>query len=99
MIRKADLNDLSILAELSCKLWPHHTAGEMLVEYGVGMAWVWQTRMLLSFWHTQGKLPSALPNASCGTTMWRERIVRLSAIWKVSMCRRIIAMKELQSSC
>lgn len=38
MIRKADLNDLSILAELSCKLWPHHTAGERLAEYGVGMA-------------------------------------------------------------
>ena len=38
MIRKAELNDLSILAELFCKLWPHHTAGEMLAEYGVGMA-------------------------------------------------------------
>ena len=37
MIRKAELNDLSILAELSCKLWPHHTAGEMLAEYGVGI--------------------------------------------------------------
>ena len=38
MIRKAELNDLSILAELSCKLWPHHTANEMLAEYAVGMA-------------------------------------------------------------
>lgn len=38
MIRKADLNDLSILAELSCKLWPHHTANEMLSEYGMGIA-------------------------------------------------------------
>lgn len=38
MLRKADLNDLTILAELSCKLWPHHTADEMLAEYGVGVA-------------------------------------------------------------
>ena len=37
MIRKAELNDLSILAELSCKLWPHHTVDEMLTEYGVGI--------------------------------------------------------------
>ena len=35
MIRKAELNDLPTLAELSCKLWPHHTVDEMLVEYGV----------------------------------------------------------------
>ena len=38
MIREAELNDLSILAELSCKLWPHHTVDEMLAEYAVGMA-------------------------------------------------------------
>lgn len=38
MIRKAELNDISILAELSRKLWPHHTANEMLSEYGVGIA-------------------------------------------------------------
>ena len=38
MIRKAELNDLSILSKLSCKLWPHHTANEMLSEYGVGIA-------------------------------------------------------------
>ena len=38
MIRKAELNDISILAELSCKLWPHHTANEMLSEYGMGIA-------------------------------------------------------------
>ena len=37
MIREAELNDLSILAELSCKLWPHHTANEMLTEYGMGI--------------------------------------------------------------
>lgn len=38
MIRKAEIEDLSILAKLSCKLWPHHTVDEMLTEYGVGIA-------------------------------------------------------------
>lgn len=37
-IRKAEAEDLPILAELSCKLWPHHTADEMLAEYDTGMA-------------------------------------------------------------
>ena len=37
-IRKAETKDLPVLAELSCKLWPHHTADEMLAEYGMGMA-------------------------------------------------------------
>ena len=38
MIRKAKIQDLPTLAELACQLWPHHTAGEMLAEYGVSMA-------------------------------------------------------------
>ena len=37
-IRKAEAEDLPILAELSCKLWPHHTPYEMLAEYGADMA-------------------------------------------------------------
>ena len=37
MIRKAELKDLSVLAELSCQLWPHHTAEEMLAEYSTGI--------------------------------------------------------------
>lgn len=37
-IRKAEIQDLSTLAELSCKLWPHHTADEMLTEYRKGNA-------------------------------------------------------------
>ena len=37
-IRKAEIQDLSTLAELSCKLWPHHTADEMLTEYRKGIA-------------------------------------------------------------
>ena len=36
-IQKAESKDLPILAELSSKLWPHHTADEMLTEYGVGI--------------------------------------------------------------
>ena len=35
--RKADINDLPTLAELSCRLWPHHTADEMLAEYREGI--------------------------------------------------------------
>lgn len=38
MIREVEKQDLPILAELACQLWSHHTAGEMLAEYGVGMA-------------------------------------------------------------
>lgn len=37
MIRQAETKDLPVLAELSCKLWPRHTADEMLSEYGIGM--------------------------------------------------------------
>ena len=36
-IRKAEIQDLLVLAKLSCKLWPHHTVDEMLTEYGVGI--------------------------------------------------------------
>ena len=36
--RKADINDLPALLELSCRLWPHHTADEMLTEYRKGIA-------------------------------------------------------------
>lgn len=36
--RKADINDLPALSELSCRLWPHHTADEMLTEYRKGIA-------------------------------------------------------------
>ena len=36
-IRKAEIQDLPTLAELSCKLWPHHAVDEMLTEYGVGI--------------------------------------------------------------
>lgn len=38
MIRKAEKEDLSVLAALSCLLWPHHTAQEMAAEYRMGMA-------------------------------------------------------------
>ena len=33
MIRKAEIKDLPILAELACKLWPHHTVEEMQEEF------------------------------------------------------------------
>ena len=36
--RKVDINDLPALSELSCRLWPHHTADEMLTEYRKGNA-------------------------------------------------------------
>ena len=32
MIRKADMGDLPIIAELSCQLWPGHTKEEMQAE-------------------------------------------------------------------
>lgn len=38
MIREVEKQDLPILAELACQLWPHHTADEMLSEYGMGIA-------------------------------------------------------------
>ena len=34
MIRKAEIRDLAILAELACRLWPHHTPAEMREEFG-----------------------------------------------------------------
>lgn len=33
MIRKAEIKDLPILAELACQLWPDHTAEEMQEEF------------------------------------------------------------------
>ena len=33
MIRKAEIKDLSILAELACQLWPDHTVEEMCAEF------------------------------------------------------------------
>ena len=35
--RKADINDLPTLVVLSCRLWPHHTAEEMIAEYRGGI--------------------------------------------------------------
>ena len=37
MIREVEKQDLPILAELACQLWPHHTADKMLAECGVGI--------------------------------------------------------------
>jgi len=34
MIRKAKMNDLSIIAEMACLLWPDNTVTEMEVEMG-----------------------------------------------------------------
>lgn len=33
MIRKAEIKDSAILAELACQLWPNHTVEEMRVAY------------------------------------------------------------------
>ena len=33
MIRKAEINDLTILAELACRLWSDHTVEEMYTEF------------------------------------------------------------------
>ena len=33
MIRKAEIKDLPILAELACQLWPKHTAGDIQAEF------------------------------------------------------------------
>ena len=38
MIRKAEIKDLAILAELACRLWPNHTAEEMRAEYAETIA-------------------------------------------------------------
>ena len=34
MIRKAEMKDLTIIAELACQLWPDNTADEMCSEMG-----------------------------------------------------------------
>lgn len=34
MVRNATLRDLPLLAELACRLWPHHTPEEMRAEMG-----------------------------------------------------------------
>lgn len=34
MIRKAEINDLHILVELACKLWPENTVEEMYLQMG-----------------------------------------------------------------
>lgn len=36
-IRKAEKQDLPILAVLACRLWPHHRVEEMLTEYRYGI--------------------------------------------------------------
>ena len=33
MIKKAEIKDLPILAELACQLWPEHTAGDIQAEF------------------------------------------------------------------
>lgn len=33
MIRQAEIKDLAILAELACRLWPHHRSEELRAEY------------------------------------------------------------------
>lgn len=33
MIRNAERADAAVLAELACRLWPHHTAAEMQAEF------------------------------------------------------------------
>ena len=33
ILRKAEIKDLAILAELACQLWPDHTIDEMRAEY------------------------------------------------------------------
>lgn len=38
MIRKAEMKDLPELATLACRLWPHHTVGEMQAEFADVMA-------------------------------------------------------------
>lgn len=40
MIRKAECNDLPILAELACQLWPEHAVEEMAEELSTIMAQV-----------------------------------------------------------
>ena len=38
MIRKAELNDLPVLAELACQLWPNHAVEEMQAEFAETIA-------------------------------------------------------------
>ncbi len=37
MIRKAELQDVDVLAELACQLWSHHTPEEMAVDIAENM--------------------------------------------------------------
>lgn len=36
-IQKAEMEELAAVAELACRLWPHHTTEEMREEYRQGM--------------------------------------------------------------
>ena len=38
MIRKAGMEDLTVLAALSCKLWPDHTVDQMYAEFAATIA-------------------------------------------------------------
>mgnify|MGYP002512988927 CR=1 FL=1 len=38
MIQKAEVKDLTAIAELACRLWPHHTVEEMRSEYADNIA-------------------------------------------------------------
>lgn len=38
MIRKAEKNDLAVLAALACRLWPHHGVAEMQEELSQSIA-------------------------------------------------------------
>ena len=37
MIQKAELQDVNVLAELACRLWPHHTFEEMAADIAENM--------------------------------------------------------------
>ena len=95
MIRKAEKEDLPVLAELSCQLWPHHTVQEMAAEYCGGMA----NPDAAFFLAYEGD--AAIGFAQCGLRhdYVEEPVVPLWAIWRASMCRRTTATRALPNNC
>ena len=71
MIRKAEMQDLPILAELACRLWPDNTVEELCSEMGEILA-----KPDAAFFLAYAEMcPLGLRNASFATTMWRGRIL------------------------
>ena len=96
MIRKAEINDLRILAELACRLWPEHTPEELSDEF----AQIMELPDAAFFLACEDGIAVGSLSASCGMTMWRERNLLPLATWRASLWRKSTASRALpETSC